>query len=403
MAKLETGLLTPLGYRAAAVRCGVKSVADKLDLALILSDAPAVAAGAFTTNRFRAASVQLDQKRLKSKGLRGIVVNAGNANACTGERGLRDAEAMAEAAALACGARKDSFLVASTGIIGHPLPMDKILTGIKDASGRLSSELRAGHETSYAIMTTDTKPKETCAVIKLPGGGKAAIGGICKGSGMIAPKMATMLCFLLTDVKMERALLQEALSRTVEKTFNCVTVDGDSSTNDTALLMSNGAAPDAEIASRGKRYDAFCEGLYETCSTLAKKLAQDGEGATKFVEVNVTGAPTEADAKKAARAIANSPLVKCAIHGGDPNWGRIICAAGYSGALFPTRDVVLHIGRVCVFRNEMPTKDAAKAAAEMKKKEVVINLSLGKGPGNAIMWTCDFSAEYVAINALYHT
>ena len=403
MRAIQRGVAAPLGFRCAGVPCGVKSKPGALDLGLILSDSPAVAAAVFSTNRVVSHTVAVDRDRLRNGRARGIVVNAGNANTCTGRRGLRDAYRMTTLAAECCGVGAEDFLVASTGVIGHPLPMRRVETGIASAAASLGRS--AGHSARFAraIMTTDTVPKSTAIEFNL-GRKPVRIGGATKGSGMIAPNMATMLGFVTTDCAISPPLLRKALRETVKATFNCVTVDGDCSTNDTVAVFANGAAGNRTIRAAGKDYAAFGKGLLAVCEELARALARDGEGATRFVEVRVTGGRTETEADVVARAIANSPLVKTAIHGGDPNWGRIVCAAGYSGAQVEPEKMRLRINGVQLFRNGTPCRVRRdRLAGCMKPRDIHIRLDLGRGKRVARMWTCDFSKEYVAINAEYHT
>lgn len=357
----------------------------------------------FTTNRVQAASVRLNKERIKGRSFRGIVVNAGNANACTGRRGMLDAKRMTELAAELTGAKPEQFLNASTGIIGRPLPMEKIEAGIRAAAEALGSTSQHAEDIARAIMTTDTV-KKSFAVELAIGGKKVRIGGICKGAGMIAPNMATMLCFLTTDCAISGAMLRKALGETVEKTFNAITIDGDCSTNDTIAILANGAAGNARIAKPGAAYNAFRDGLMLITEKLAKSIVTDGEGATRFVEVSVSGGANSKAAVTVARSIAYSPLVKCAVNGGDPNWGRIICAAGYSGANVDPEKMRLWINGTLLFKGGMPVKVAKEKLTEcMKPKEIMIRLDLGQGKAAARVWTCDFSKEYVTINADYHT
>jgi glutamate N-acetyltransferase/amino-acid N-acetyltransferase len=397
------GVTAARGFRGCGVSCGIKTKAGALDLGLIVSDRPAVAAAMFTTNRFQAAPVTLTRERIKGRTTQGIVMNAGNANACTGARGLRDARRMAALAAQAAGIPEERFLVASTGIIGRPMPMGKIEAGIRMAGKALGGTARHGVDFSKAIMTTDTVPKSV-AVEFMIGGRPVRIGGSAKGSGMIAPNMATMLCFLTTDAAISKPLLRKALEQAVDGTFNCITVDGDCSTNDTIALLANGAAGNRRIVKADASWRAFQEALCHVAGELARLIVLDGEGATRFVEVRVTGARTAADADHVARKIANSPLVKCAIHGGDPNWGRIVCAAGYAGAVVKPERTRLWINGVKLFEGGMPARvTPARLAACMKPKEIMIHLNLGMGHRERLIRTCDFSREYVAINADYHT
>jgi glutamate N-acetyltransferase/amino-acid N-acetyltransferase len=397
------GVVAARGFRCAAASCGVKTRPGALDVGMIVSDAPAVAAAMFTTNRFQAASVVLNRERIKERVSQGIVVNAGNANACTGRRGMADARRMTALAAELTGVSEKAFLNASTGIIGRPMPMKKIEAGIRSAAEGLGSTAKHGDDFSKAIMTTDTVAK-TVAVEFMAGKSRVRIGGSTKGAGMIAPNMATMLCFLTTDAAISKPMLRKALQETVRLTFNCITVDGDCSTNDTIAVLANGAAGNPKIARRDASWNAFRDALLYVTAQLARLIVLDGEGASRFVEVMVTGARTDEDAGLVARKIANSPLVKCAINGGDPNWGRIVCAAGYAGAVVKPERTRLWINGVKLFEGGMPTRVApSRLAACMKPKEIFIHLDLGIGKGEKRIWTCDFSREYVAINADYHT
>ena len=392
-------ILSARGFRAGSAACGIRTTKGLPDVALIVSDGPATCAGVFTRNRFAAAPVRWDRSILPSRRLRAIVVNSGNANACTGERGMRDARATAALVARLVGCEKEQVAVASTGIIGRPLPMDRLRAGVRAAYGALSTDPTAARAAERAIMTTDTRPK-SCAVRAEIAGRPFSVGGMAKGSGMIAPNMATMLAFLTTDVRVSPSALQRLVRCAAAVTFNCVTVDGDCSTNDTLLVMASGASG-AQVPSGGPGLAAFQSALRHVMEDLSRQIARDGEGATKLIEVTVTGARTAAQAKKAARAIADSPLVKCAVHGGDPNWGRIVCAAGYCGAQLEPARCALDLGSVRVFHKGIPT--GASAASEVAGPEVRIVMHLGVGRARATVWTCDLSQRYVQINALYHT
>ena len=402
--RIPGGVIAAKGFRCAGVRCGIKTRSDAPDLGLILSDAPAVAAAVFTTNRVQAAPVLFDRELLKHGPLRGVVVNAGNANACTGAKGLRDARRMSKLAAESTGAGETGrFLVASTGIIGVPLPIAKIESGIRDAATRLGRTPAHADAVTRAIMTTDLVPKASAVEIRI-GGKPVRIGGIAKGSGMIAPNMATMLCFITTDCAISAAMLRRALRQTVGTTFNSITVDGDCSTNDTVAVLASAAAGHPPVTRTGPGFRAFCDGLLAVAEELSQAVVRDGEGASRFVEISVTGARSESEAALVARKIATSPLVKCAINGGDPNWGRIICAAGYSGAAVEPERMRLWISGQMLFRNAMPAAvPREKLVACMKPKEIYVRLDLGRGRSRARVWTCDLSKEYVAINADYHT
>ena len=403
---IEGGVTAPRGFRAAGVACGIKrrnpALAEApLDLALLVADQPASAAAVFTSNKAVAAPVTVSREHLgQSAGMAtAIVVNSGCANACTGAAGLAVAREMAGAAAAAVGCPPDQVLVSSTGVIGAPLDIGKVRTGITHAHRELSSH--GSDAAMHAIMTTDPFPKSR-AVEVTTAAGSFAIGGIAKGSGMIEPRMATMLGFLTTDARVAPAVLQRALKRVADETFNAITVDGECSTNDCVFLMASGASG-VEIT----RDDdpALLEGLRAVAGHLAREIVRGGEGATKLVTVVVTGAASDADAWLAARTVANSPLVKTAIHGGDPNWGRLVAAAGRSGAAFVLDRASVAIGPVQVFAAGVPHDDRADQAADvMKAREMTVTIDLGAGGSHtATMWTCDFSAEYVRINAEYRT
>lgn len=398
--EVEGSVGAPLGFRAAGVAAGIKP-SGREDVALIVSDFPAVAAGRFTQNRVVAAPVLLCKRHLAASVThRAVVVNAGNANACTGAQGEADAAAMAKAAARLLSAAPEEILAASTGIIGRKLPMDRVESGIAAAWAGLSRE--GGPSAARAIMTTDTRPKSIAVRVRLPGG-VATIGGICKGSGMIAPRLGTMLAFLTTDAAADRETLQACLDRTLAGTFNAVSVDGDTSTNDTVLLLANGASGVDITASRGAR-TGFARALEHVCNHLSRELARDGEGATKLIEVLVSGAVKTTHARQVARSIAQSCLVKTALFGNDPNWGRILCAAGYAGvALDPSR-LRLRVAGIDLVRCGEPLPfDVAEASRALQSPEITIDLDLGLGRGSARFWTCDFSYDYVRINAEYTT
>jgi glutamate N-acetyltransferase/amino-acid N-acetyltransferase len=393
------GVTTPAGFRAAGVSAGIKANGNA-DLALLVSDGPARAAAVFTTNKVQAAAVLVSREHLaKSKGVvRAIVVNSGCANACTGDAGLRDAREMTELGAKAVGCSVEQVLVASTGVIGVALPMDKVRAGLPKAHQRLGAD--QGSAASRAIMTTDPFPKEAAAQIAI-GGRTAAIGGMCKGAGMIEPMLATMLAFVTTDADVPAALLSRALKEAVDESFNAITVDGDCSTNDCVMLLANGASG---VAIDDSSYPAFAGALREVCRELAIGIVRGGEGATKLVTVKVTGAASSGEARKAAKTIANSLLVKTAIHGGDPNWGRLICAAGRAGVAFDASKAAVTIGSIVLFSDGQPHDERAPQAAEyLKGRDLEIGVDLGSGSASSTVWTCDLSAEYVRINADYRT
>jgi glutamate N-acetyltransferase/amino-acid N-acetyltransferase len=396
---LPGSVCAPGGFTAAGVAAGIKPSGNP-DVALIVSARPASAAGVFTTNRVCAAPVIVSREHLRGGKARAIAVNAGNANACTGEQGFRDARRMAYLTAELLGVAPEEVVVASTGVIGRPLPMDRLEAGLRKAAGELSPEGDA--QAARAIMTTDTRPKEIA--VEAPVDGKTVrIGGICKGSGMIAPNMATMLAFITTDADVWPEVLASSLRRAAEGTFNCVTVDGDCSTNDTLVVLANGASG-VRVPPQSPAHAAFYDGLLYVCTHLAKELARDGEGATKLVEVRVRGARTRAQARQVARTIANSPLVKTALFGNDPNWGRILCAAGYSGVAMDPATLALDLCGVPLVRAGEPAPfDAAAVSEAMKSPEVSVLVDLGQGSQAATVWTCDLSYDYVRINAEYTT
>jgi glutamate N-acetyltransferase/amino-acid N-acetyltransferase len=399
LSAISGGVATARGFRAAGISAGIKANGNP-DLALIVSDAVAQIAAVYTTNKVLAAPVVVSKEHLERSGgkARAIVVNSGCANSCTGDTGMRDARAMAEETARLVGCPVEQVLVASTGVIGVALPMDKVRSGILAAFGALGAD--QGPAAARAIMTTDLAPKEAAAKITI-GGREASIGGMCKGAGMIEPMMATMLGFVTTDVAMPQALLDRALREAVDQSFNAITVDGDSSTNDCVLLLASGASG---VTVDEASYATFAAGLTAVCRELALAIVRGGEGATKLVQVNVTGAASAAEARKAAKVIANSLLVKTAIHGGDPNWGRLICAAGRAGVTFDASRAGVTMGSIVLFKDGQPHDELAPAAAEyLKGTELTIGVDLGAGGASSTVWTCDLSAEYVRINADYRT
>ncbi|MFW6189665.1 MAG: bifunctional glutamate N-acetyltransferase/amino-acid acetyltransferase ArgJ [Planctomycetota bacterium] len=399
MEKIEGGgVLTAQGFRAGAARCGMKQAEGEPDVALVVSDEPAAAAGVFTTNRFAAAPVRWCRRRLPTEQARAVVVNAGNANACTGEQGRRDVRATAELVGELAGCAPEAVCIASTGIIGHPLPMDRLTDGVRAAWDNLTGQKSGADLAARAIMTTDTRPK-ACAVASETGGISFRVGGMAKGAGMIAPHMATMLCVITTDVAIPAELLRETVREVADCTFNRVTVDGDTSTNDSALVLAGGASGAA--AAPGAGLGRFTEALEAVMADLSARIARDGEGATKLLEVRVGGARSPADAERAARAVGESQLVKCAVYGGDPNWGRIVCALGYSGAQVEPEATSVRIGDVCVFEQGKPT--GRNATEQMAAERVVFEIDLGQGRATATVLSCDLTEEYVRINAEYHT
>ena len=401
MRKIDGGITAVAGVRAAGVHAGLKK-SGKKDVALIVTDAPAVAVGVFTKNSVTAAPVQVCRQHLADATAQAVIVNSGNANACTGERGMANAQQMASITAERLGLEANQVLVSSTGVIGQQLPMDTLANGIQLAADALSTE--GGDAAAEAIMTTDTHPKSVAVEVEIAGT-PVRIGGIAKGSGMIAPNMATMLSFLTTDACITGETLQSALTRVVDDTYNLLTVDTDMSTNDTVLLLATGAAGNPEIAeTRGENYAAFCAGLQRVCTALTKMLARDGEGATKLVEVVVTNAKSRTDAEQAARAVAESPLVKTAVFANDANWGRIMMAIGKSGAAFHPYQVDVWLGDYQLVKGGMDAGfDEAKATALFEADPVRITIDLRAGDVAITVWTCDYSYDYVRINADYRT
>ena len=397
------GITAAQGFRAAGISAGIKA-SKGLDLALLVADAPASAGAVFTTNLAQAAPVLVSREHLQKTGgqARAIVVNSGCANACTGDAGMHDAREMASETARLVGCPAEQVLVASTGVIGVGLPMNKIRLGLPEALKALGPGEDRGANAARAIMTTDPFPKEAAVRISIGRGlADVAIGGMAKGSGMIEPMMATMLGFLTTDAVVPAPLLDRALRAAVDVTFNAITVDGECSTNDCVMLLASGASGSTITEST---YPAFVDGLTAVCRELAIGIVRGGEGATKLVAVRVTGARSATDAKRCAKAIANSPLVKTAVHGGDPNWGRLIAVAGRAGVGFELGRAAVTIGPVVLFKDGRPHDENAPLAADyLKGKELDITVHLGVGSETATVWTCDLSADYVRINADYRT
>jgi glutamate N-acetyltransferase/amino-acid N-acetyltransferase len=388
------GITSPKGFLAGAISAGIKYV-NRPDLGVLYSEAPCAAAAVFSTNKVKAAPVILSQQRLQGGRARAVVINSGCANACTGKRGMKDAAQMAELTAKQLEVAADDVLVASTGVIGTMLPMERIKAGLEDI--RLTAD--GGHELARAIMTTDTVPKEVA--VSADG---FTIGGMAKGSGMIHPRLATMLCFLTTDAYVDAGFLKAALKEAVDISLNMVSIDGDDSTNDMVLIMANGKAGGEPIVVGGKQAKAFQEALNKVCIYLAKAIARDGEGATKIIEVNVSGAASVDDARIAARTIVSSALVKAAVHGSDPNWGRVIAAAGRSGAELEEDKLYLEIGGICLVKDGAPVPyDKGKVVKHLDGDEVRIDLKLNAGGAAATAWGCDLSEEYVTINSEYTT
>lgn len=399
---LGPGVAVPRGFRLAGVHTGVKRNPQKQDLALVVSDVPAVAAGVYTQNLVYAAPVGWNRSRTPGGGFRAVVINSGNANACTGERGDRDTARMAELAAAACGAQPDQTLVLSTGVIGEFLPLEKIAAGIQAASARLANDADSLLQAARGMLTTDTRHK--VAGLTTPLAGRSAqITGMAKGAAMIGPRMATMLGLVLTDAPLTIEGAQQALSAAVDDTFNCISVDGHMSTNDTVLLLANGAAGGPPLA--GADLQAFQIGLAKVCAELAQAIPADGEGATHLVTIDIRGCADRAAAHKIAKTVAESPLVKTAIAGADPNWGRIVSAAGYAGVTFNPAKVDLRVNQFLLYEQGAPVAFEAAAVSKSIKdhRDTHIELSFGEGSASVKFWTTDLTADYVRLNADYHT
>ena len=408
MAKFAGAVTAAQGFQAAGVHAGIKtSNHTKKDVAMIYSTVPCVVAGVFTTNVVKAAPVRYDMEIVKKGVARAIVVNSGNANACTGQQGMDDVKETAEYAGGLMGINSDEVLVCSTGVIGHTLPMDRIKEGIASAHTALSDSPEGGHDAAQAILTTDVYLKEISYTIDLDGV-PVTIGGIAKGSGMICPNMATMLAFITTDASIEGNVLKKLMKEAADLSFNQISVDGDMSTNDTMLMMANGLAGNAKIEEGTKNYDLFKEALLKITAYLAKKIARDGEGATHLFEAEVINAPDEKSARKIAKSIVSSNLVKAAIFGKDANWGRIICAAGYAGVDFDPSLVDIYLksanGSILVAQNGGGLEFNEEEALDILKEEnvfAVVDLKSGNASGKA--WGCDLTYDYVKINADYRT
>ena len=400
---MKGGVCSAKGFRAAGVAAEVK-YKGRNDVALIVADEPCAAAALFTTNKVAAAPVVYDRSVIKGGRIQAILANSGCANACTGEQGLADARLSALVTAGELGIDPHHVLVASTGVIGRRLPMDRLLAGMKLAKKALGRTAAHGLDAEKAIMTTDTRPKQAC-VSTTVGGKKVVVGGMSKGSGMIEPNMATMLGFVTTDAAVSPRMLRRALQLAVGKSFNRLVVDGDESTNDSVFLLASGKAGNREIDKPGKDFDAFLEALESVCVSLARQMATDGEGATKFVTVTVKGAKTERDAERAARAVAKSPLAKTSWFGKDPNWGRVLAAVGYSGAEVSDMQAEVFYERAWAFRRGQIADEAqlAKLAKVMEKDEFTVTVDLHLGKYESSIYTCDFSLDYVHINADYTT
>jgi glutamate N-acetyltransferase/amino-acid N-acetyltransferase len=397
---ISGGVTAPQGFLAAGVVAGIRKKGKK-DVAIVYSEVPAACAAVYTINKFKAAPLKVSEKHLANGMAQALVINSGIANACMGQEGVDSAIKMAEIAAQSLQIKTEDVVVASTGLIGAPLPMEAIEAGIKDASVALSGE--GGSDAAEAIMTTDLIKKEVAVQVDLDGT-TITIGAMAKGSGMIHPNMATMLGFITTDAAVESGCLQQILKEVVNTSFNMISVDGDTSTNDMVVLMANGLAKNPVITIEGKFYQEFKAAINEVCITLAKLIAQDGEGATKLIEVQVKGALSLEDARKAALAICSSNLVKAAIFGEDANWGRIVTALGYSGAEVDPDKVDVYLGDLIMAENGTGLSfDEDKASQILKEKEVILAVDLKLGDFEAKSWGCDLSYDYVKINAAYRT
>ena len=405
MKEIKGGITAAKGFKSSSCAAGIK-YKDRTDMAMVYSEKEAVCAGTFTTNQVKAACVKWDML-VNEKGLaQAIVVNSGIANACTGREGFAACESVAGAVSDELKVDSDRVIVASTGVIGMQLPVDKLVAGVKTMSGTLDDSIEAGTASSKAIMTTDTVNKEIAVSVEIDGK-EVIIGGMCKGSGMIHPNMCTMLAFLGSDVAITQELLQEAVSEVVNETFNMITVDGDTSTNDTFMIMANGMSG-AAITSKGRDYDAFREALMYVCRNLAMRMAADGEGATKLFEAEVVNAKSKDDARTLSKAIVGSALSKAAIFGRDANFGRFLCAMGYSGAKFDEADVELYFvskaGKLKVFDHGVPLAfDEEEAVRIMSEDAVTVYVNMNEGEGCATAWGCDLTYDYVKINADYRS
>lgn len=394
-------LQIPRGFRASGVCAGIKP-SGLPDVAVILSDTPCEAAGTFTTNRIAAAPVQWDRSLVPSGSIRAIIINAGNANAATGAQGLANARRTAELAASHLSCNPDQILLASTGIIGHQLPMDLLEKGLTEAISLARSDEEGFRAASEAILTTDTRPKVVSKQCTLKDGQTATLLGLAKGAAMIGPRMATMLGFLITDIRVPSETLQEILSKAVDDSFNCISVEGHTSTNDSVLILS---ASHEEVFLSGEDLETFSSMVREVCRQLARMIPEDGEGATHLITLEVEGCRSQDEAKQIARTVADSPLVKTAVHGADPNWGRILSAVGYAGIEFDEAEVVLEINGTCLFREGAPVDvNLAELSDRMRaNRDVRIRITLQQGPSSTTFWTSDLTSEYVRLNADYTT
>ncbi len=395
-------ICVPKGFRLAGVHCGLKRDPNKQDLTLVVSDVPAAAAGVYTQNLVFAAPVALDRQRTPSDRIRAVVIDSGNANACTGEQGLKDAHEMARLAARTCGAEEENALVLSTGIIGAFLPMEKITQGIEKAAARLGTDDATLVAAARGMLTTDTVHKLSGRTITI-GNRTIQVTGMAKGAAMMGPNMATMLALILTDAPLDAHTAQTSLSAATADTFNCISVDGHMSTNDTVLLVANGAAGGPSLAVQ--ELAQFQEALNGVCEDLARAIPADGEGATHLITVEVVGCADRPSALQIAKTVANSPLVKTAIHGADPNWGRIVSAAGYAEVPFDPAKVTLYVNRFLLYKNGSPVQfDGPIVSNSIRdNRDTLVRLEMGEGQASVRFWTTDLTAEYVRLNADYHT
>lgn len=404
---IDGGVTAAKGFKAASTAAEIK-YKGRTDMAMVFSEVPCVAAGTFTTNVVKAAPVRWDQDIVYNhQGARAVICNSGIANACTGEEGFVYCRETAKAASESLGIPEDSVLVASTGVIGMQLPIDRIANGVKAMAPKLEGSREAGLEAAKAIMTTDTEKKEAAVEIEI-GGKTVTVGGMCKGSGMIHPNMCTMLGFITSDVDISKELLQEALSEDIKDTYNMVSVDGDTSTNDTVLLLANGQAGNPKITEKNADYEEFKKALNYVNTTLAKKIAGDGEGATALFEVKVIGAATKAEAVILSKSVVTSSLTKAAIYGHDANWGRILCALGYSGVQFDPEKVDLYFeskaGKIKIIENGVSTGYSEEEATKILSEDAVTAIAdMKMGDASATAWGCDLTYDYVKINADYRS
>lgn len=402
----DGGITTPKGFSTTSFFAGVRK--KKNDMAIIYSEVPANAVGVFTKNTVKAAPVIYDQKIIeKSTNVQAIVVNSGNANACTGERGMEDARLMADVTEKCLGLKEGEVLVSSTGVIGVELPIDKIINGIENNYNTLGTSKEKSDGAAEAIMTTDTFSKKIAVEVEIDGK-TVSIGGIAKGSGMIHPNMGTMLGFITTDVKIKRELLDEILKSSTIDSYNMISVDGDTSTNDTVIVMANGEAKNTEITEKSRDYELFKEALHFVNTNLSQQIIKDGEGAGKFIAVTVDGALTKSDARTLSKSVISSSLVKTAFFGEDANWGRIVCALGYTGIEFDLNKTSISFksdgNRVELMRNGIPLDfDESQAKTVLGAKEIEVNITMDEGEECATAWGCDLSYDYVKINAAYRT